>query len=167
MGRRYAESKTYLIENICFSFLVAILSLFLAVFLRCRPHFLRGDEKKTDKKIHKVQTLSGHIESHDSEMVKRAYAITAMAWNNHGNVLVTGDDRGTIQISDETFRFTTSIEAHNGPVRGMSYSPLDNRLVSCGWVLALHLAVFVNLLHLCLMFLVVLCVRCGDAFCFW
>lgn len=80
-----------------------------------------------------MASLTAHVDFDGNETIIKGYAITAMAWNNHGNVLVTADERGLIQISDETFRETKKIpEAHTGHIRGLSYSPSDSRLVSCG-----------------------------------
>lgn len=85
-----------------------------------------------ETQIHKFATLASHVDAPDGENVRKHFEITSIAWNNHSNVLVSGDERGMIQITDETFRFATAFEGHNGAVRGLSYSPLDNRLVSCG-----------------------------------
>jgi polyadenylation factor subunit 2 len=107
-----------------------------------------------------------HTQVLEGDRVKESIPITAMAWNNHGNVVVTGDSRGVMQYCDETFRNITVIsEAHrfvtrhiapkgpvatsphslpslppfapslplthaSGAVRGLSYSPLDSKLVS-------------------------------------
>lgn len=49
-----------------------------------------------------------------------------------GNLLVTGDGQGVIQYMDEAFHEVFVMkEAHTEPVRGLSYSPLDSKLVSC------------------------------------
>ena len=92
-------------------------------------------------KVHKVVSVPAH-KVLDGDRVKESIPITAMAWNNHGNVLVTGDNRGTIQYCDETFRNITVInEAHSSgsAIRGLSYSPLDSKLVSCGDDALLHI----------------------------
>ncbi len=81
--------------------------------------------------MHKVVSLPAH-KVFDGEDVVDSVPITAMAWNNHGNLLVSGDRDGLIVYCDETFREVKKIpEAHKGPVRGLSFSPLDLKLVSC------------------------------------
>jgi polyadenylation factor subunit 2 len=57
-----------------------------------------------------------------------------------GNVLVTGDNRGVMQYCDEAFRNITIVPgAHNDPIRGLSFSPLDSKLVSCSDDTLLHI----------------------------
>ena len=85
----------------------------------------------------------------------------AVALKRFGNDLVTGDQRGLIQYCDETFKYILIIEnAHSsagtninltwhlqlksiGPiilvvsmyvVRGLDFSPLDSKLVSCRYI---------------------------------
>lgn len=61
------------------------------------------------------------------------HQITAMALKHYGNLLVTGDDKGIIQICDEAFKNVTyTNDGHRGSVRGLSYSPFDSKFVSCG-----------------------------------
>ena len=82
-------------------------------------------------KVHKIVSLPAH-KIFEGEDVVDSVPITSMAWNNHGNLLVSGDREGLIQYCDETFREVKKIpEAHSGPVRGLSFSPLDLKLVSC------------------------------------
>lgn len=89
-------------------------------------------------KVHKVVSLPAH-KIFDGEDVVDVVPITAMAWNSHGNLLASGDRDGLIQYCDETFREVKKIpEAHTGPIRGLSYSPLDSKLVSCSDDSLLH-----------------------------
>jgi polyadenylation factor subunit 2 len=84
-------------------------------------------------KVHKVISIPAHKEFFgDGDRVKEQFPITSMAWKNHGNILVTGDQRGLIQYCDETFRnvFVTK-DAHTAAVRGLSFSPSDSKLASC------------------------------------
>ncbi len=85
-------------------------------------------------KVHKVMSVPAHKEFHgDGNRIKEQFPITAMAWKHHGNILVSGDSRGLIQYCDEAFHnVVVTKEAHGGAVRGLSYSPLDSKLVSCG-----------------------------------
>lgn len=63
-----------------------------------------------------------------------------MAWNRNGNLIVSGDNNGLIQYCDETFREVKKIpEAHAGPIRGISFSPLDSKVVSCSDDKNLHI----------------------------
>lgn len=84
-------------------------------------------------KVHKVISIPAHKEFYgDGDRVKEQIPITAMAWKHHGNLLVTGDQRGLMQYCDETFRnVIVTKEAHTGAVRGVSFSPLDSKLASC------------------------------------
>jgi hypothetical protein len=89
-------------------------------------------------KVHKVVSLPAHKIFEGAEVVD-SVPITAMAWNNHGNLLVSGDRDGLIQYCDETFREVKKIpDAHRGPVRGLSFSPLDVKIVSCSDDSMLH-----------------------------
>ena len=84
-------------------------------------------------KVHKVISIPAHKEFYsDGDRIKEQIPITSMAWKHYGNLLVTGDNRGLIQYCDETFRnvFVTK-EAHTQAVRGLCFSPLDSKLVSC------------------------------------
>ncbi len=85
-------------------------------------------------KVHKVISIPAHKEfSGDGDRVKEQFAITSMAWKNHGNILATGDSRGLIQFCDETFRNVFVVkEAHLNAVRGLSFSPSDTKVASCG-----------------------------------
>jgi WD40 repeat protein len=85
-------------------------------------------------KVHKVMSIPAHKEFFgDGVRVKEQFPITAMAWKHHGNILVSGDSRGLIQYCDEAFHnVVVTKEAHIGAVRGLSFSPLDSKLVSCG-----------------------------------
>lgn len=57
--------------------------------------------------------------------------ITCLAWNNHGNSIVSGDSNGLIQFGDESYRYSFAIrDAHSAAVRGLSFSPFDSRLAS-------------------------------------
>ena len=68
----------------------------------------------------------------NGEEVVAGVSITAMAWNRNGNLIVSGDNNGLIQYCDETFREVKKIpDAHAGPIRGLSFSPLDSKVVSC------------------------------------
>lgn len=90
-------------------------------------------------KVHKVVSVPAH-KILEGDTVKECIPITAMAWNNHGNLLVSGDRDGVMQYCDETFRNVCVIrDAHNGPIRGLSYSPLDSKLVSCSDDSLLHI----------------------------
>ena len=83
-------------------------------------------------KVHKVVSVPAH-KVLEGDRVKECIPITTMAWNNHGNLLVSGDSRGVMQYCDETFRNVLVIsEAHNSAIRGLSYSPMESKLVSCG-----------------------------------
>lgn len=65
-------------------------------------------------------------------------AILKLAWNNHGNSLAVAYDSGHIQFFDETYRYSLMInEAHKGAVRGLSFSPNDTKLCSCGYAVAI------------------------------
>eukprot|EP01039_Chlorochromonas_danica_P001980 gene1980-2160_t len=84
-------------------------------------------------KVYKVVSVPAHKEFYgDGDRIKEQIPITAMAWKRYGNLLVTGDNRGLIQYCDETFRnvFVTK-DAHAQAVRGLSFAPLDTKLVSC------------------------------------
>lgn len=85
-------------------------------------------------KVHKVMSIPAHKEFFgDGIRVKEQFPITAMTWKRHGHILVSGDSRGLIQYCDEAFHnVVVTKEAHAGAVRGLSYSPLDSKLVSCG-----------------------------------
>ena len=90
-------------------------------------------------KVHKVVSVPAH-KILEGDIVRECIPITAMAWNNHGNLLVSGDRDGVMQYCDETFRNVCVIrDAHNGPIRGLSYSPLDSKLVSCSDDSLLHI----------------------------
>jgi polyadenylation factor subunit 2 len=83
-------------------------------------------------KVHKVVSVPAHKVLADGGKVQDYIPITAMAWNNHGNSLVSGDNNGLIQYSDESFRSNFVVrDAHSGAVRGLDYSPFDSKLVSC------------------------------------
>lgn len=90
-------------------------------------------------KVHKVVDILAHV-TYDGEKKIEGFAITAMAWSHHRNLLVSGDERGLIQYCDETFREVRTIpEAHSGAIRGLSYSCLDSKLVSCSDDSMLHI----------------------------
>jgi WD40 repeat protein len=84
-------------------------------------------------KVYKLISVPAHKDFHRDGSVKEKYGITAMAWKRHGNLMVTGDERGVLQFCDEAFRTTGLIEdAHKQKaVRGLSFSPLDTKLASC------------------------------------
>lgn len=83
-------------------------------------------------KVHKVVSVPAHKILTDGGKVQDYVPITAMAWNHHGNSLVSGDEKGVIQYSDESFRSNYVVrEAHTGAVRGLSYSPFDSKIASC------------------------------------
>lgn len=85
-------------------------------------------------KVHKVQSIPAHKEFYGdgSDRVREQIPITAMAWKHHGDILATGDNRGLIHYCDETFRqVTVTKDAHTGAIRGLSFSPLDSKLISC------------------------------------
>lgn len=81
--------------------------------------------------VHKLMSLPAHKEFNGG-VIEREIAITAMTWNKHSNLLVTGDADGLMHYSDEAFHEVTRIpEAHKTAIRGMSSSPFDTKLVSC------------------------------------
>jgi WD40 repeat protein len=84
-------------------------------------------------KVHKIISVPAHKEFYgDSDHVKAEIPITAIAWKHYGNLCVTGDNRGVIQYCDETFRNVfVAKDAHSSAVRGLSFSPLGSKLVSC------------------------------------
>lgn len=92
-------------------------------------------------KVNKIISIPAHKELHpDGERIKEHIPITAMALKRYGNVLVTGDNRGVIQFCDETFRNMMVIKnSHSSAVRGLSFSPLDTRLASCGEDANIHI----------------------------
>lgn len=70
-----------------------------------------------------------------SETNEKDMAITAMAWNNHGNSLASGDEKGNMQFCDESFRHSIIIrEAHGAGISGLSFSPFDSRLASSRYI---------------------------------
>jgi hypothetical protein len=74
-------------------------------------------------KVHKVESLPAHKVFSGEDVVDNV-PITAMAGNNHGNLLVSGDRDGLIQYCDEIFREVKKIpDAQKGPIRGLSFSP--------------------------------------------
>eukprot|EP00595_Chromulina_sp_UTEXLB2642_P000006 CAMPEP_0196761990 /NCGR_PEP_ID=MMETSP1095-20130614/1323_1 /TAXON_ID=96789 ORGANISM="Chromulina nebulosa, Strain UTEXLB2642" /NCGR_SAMPLE_ID=MMETSP1095 /ASSEMBLY_ACC=CAM_ASM_000446 /LENGTH=453 /DNA_ID=CAMNT_0042112191 /DNA_START=192 /DNA_END=1553 /DNA_ORIENTATION=+ len=82
-------------------------------------------------KVHKVVSVPAHKVFTDGK-VQDYVPITAMAWNHHSNSLVSGDNNGVIQYSDDSFRSSYVVrEAHTAAVRGLSYSPFDSKLASC------------------------------------
>lgn len=96
-------------------------------------------------KVHKVISLPAHKEFYASDgmgggdRIKEQIPITCMSWKHHGNLLVTGDQRGLIQYCDETFRnVTVTREAHGAAVRGLAFSPIDTKLVSCRCHFLIH-----------------------------
>lgn len=83
-------------------------------------------------KVHKVVSVPAHKVLTDGGKVQDYIPITSMAWNHHGNNLVSGDNNGLIQYCDESFRSNYVIrEAHTGAVRGLVYNPFDSKLASC------------------------------------
>jgi polyadenylation factor subunit 2 len=84
-------------------------------------------------KVHKIISIPAHKEFYgDSDHIKAEIPITAVAWKHYGNLVVTGDNKGVIQYCDETFRNVfVAKDAHIQAVRGLSFSPLDSKLVSC------------------------------------
>lgn len=83
-------------------------------------------------KVHKLISIPAHKVIVDGDRIKESIPITAMAWKHFGNLMVTGDERGLIQYCDETFRnVLVTRDAHEKAVRGLSFSPLDTKLVSC------------------------------------
>jgi WD40 repeat protein len=84
-------------------------------------------------KVHKVISIPAHKEFYgDGDRIKENIPITAMAWKNHGNILITGDSKGLIQYCDETFHNVfVKKNAHDSAVRGLSFSHLDSKLASC------------------------------------
>lgn len=84
-------------------------------------------------KVHKVISIPAHKEYFgDGDRIKEQLPITAMAWQRYGNLLVTGDSRGVMQYCDETFHnVSVTKDAHSQAIRGLSFSPMDNKLVSC------------------------------------
>lgn len=87
------------------------------------------------RQVHKVVSLPAHKVFEGDEIVD-SNPITAMTWNHDGTLLVSGDSSGLINYCDETFREVRKIpDAHSKPVRGLSFSPLDFKLVSCRQVI--------------------------------
>lgn len=83
-------------------------------------------------KVHKVVSLPAHKVLTDGGKVQDYVAVTAMAWNHHGNILASGDNNGLIQYCDDSFRSDFIIrEAHNSAIRGLNYCPHDSKVASC------------------------------------
>lgn len=83
-------------------------------------------------KVHKLISIPAHKEIVEGDRIVNQFPITAMAWKHFGNLIVTGDENGLIQYCDETFRnVSVTSGAHSRAVRGLSFSPLDSKLVSC------------------------------------
>lgn len=84
-------------------------------------------------KVHKVISVPAHKEYYgDGDRIKEQIPITAMAWQRYGNLLVTGDSRGVMQYCDETYHnVSVTKEAHSQAIRGLCFSPMDNKLASC------------------------------------
>eukprot|EP00924_Labyrinthula_sp_SR-Ha-C_P009177 augustus_masked-scaffold_2-processed-gene-15.33-mRNA-1 protein AED:0.32 eAED:0.34 QI:0/0/0/1/1/1/3/0/1337 len=56
-----------------------------------------------------------------------------MAWSNNQQYLVSGDQSGIIKLWTPQIRLTRNVEnAHEGHVRGLAFSPSDEKLVSGG-----------------------------------
>jgi polyadenylation factor subunit 2 len=85
-------------------------------------------------KVHKIISIPAHkVLENDGETIREKIPVTAMAWKHYGNLLVTADNLGNIQYCDETFRNVyATMNAHKAAVRGLSFSPLDTKLASCG-----------------------------------
>ena len=82
--------------------------------------------------IHKTQPMVPHKSVTSS--------ITAMAWNNHGKIVATGDHTGLLCFSDETLRAVFfKAGAHQSAIRGLSFSPFDSKLVTAGDDCQLHI----------------------------
>jgi len=80
-------------------------------------------------KVHKVVSIPAH-KVFSGEDVIDSVSITAMSYSN--NLLVSGDASGLIHYCDETLREIRKIpDAHKGPIRGLSFSPFDLKIVSC------------------------------------
>lgn len=79
-------------------------------------------------KVHKVVSIPAH-KVFSGEDVIDSVSITAMSYSN--NLLVTGDASGLIHFCDETLREIRKIpDAHKGPIRSISFSPFDLKIVS-------------------------------------
>jgi len=87
-------------------------------------------------KVKKINPIQAHKVKKNQHV---NHAITALARNNFGKLLVSGDSSGLFQICDETFREITAVdEAHSGAIQGLSFSPYDSKLVSGGDDSQLH-----------------------------
>ncbi len=88
-------------------------------------------ENETLKACVPISVLA-HKDMADGNRVLKEHGITAMAWKNFSNLIVTGGENGTIQYCDEVFRnVSVTRGAHARAVRGLSFSPFDSKLVSC------------------------------------
>ena len=85
-------------------------------------------------KFNKINPILEHQERYEhSEKVKAYVPITAIAWKKYGNLIISGDKKGLINYCDETYRNVLVIrDAHTQAVRGITFSPLDAKLATCG-----------------------------------
>lgn len=81
-------------------------------------------------KVKKINPIQAHKVKKNQHV---NHAITSLARNNFGKLLVSGDSSGLFQICDETFREITAVDnAHSGAIQGLSFAPCDSKLVSGG-----------------------------------
>eukprot|EP00045_Choanoeca_perplexa_P008676 m.81600 g.81600 ORF g.81600 m.81600 type:complete len:508 (-) comp14575_c1_seq1:559-2082(-) len=57
-------------------------------------------------------------------------SVRCMNWSNNKKWLLSGDDNGTLNYLQANMNTVAQIHAHSGPVRGVGFSPTDNKFCS-------------------------------------
>ena len=58
-------------------------------------------------------------------------AVRAMEWSHNDMWLLSGDHNGVIKYWQSNMNNVKMIQAHEDPVRGVSFCPTDNKFATC------------------------------------